>query len=251
MYQSNIPERIAKLGPWFQNLHLPDGSQTAPDHALGDFPRHKWQEIAPHLPLDLTGRKALDIGCNAGFYSFELARRGAEVMALDIDAHCLEQARWAARIFNLDEHVRFRQLPIYDLAESNEQYDIVWFMGLIDHLRYPLLALDLVRRCCRGQMVFQSITIPGDSVLPIKEDYALDEREILMQPGWPQMAFIEHRFAGDLTTWWALNHAGVEALLRAAGFGNIQRIAPEVYLCEAVPLPESAHELYAVTKHRI
>lgn len=249
MYQSNIPERIAQLGPWFHNLHLPDGSQTAPDHFLGDFPRYKWQEIAPHLPADLTGRKALDIGCNAGYYSFELARRGAEVTALDIDAHYLEQARWAARIFNLDEHVRFSQQPIYDLAESNEQYDIVWFMGVLYHLRYPLLALDLVRRCCRGQMIFQTMTMPGDSVLPVKEDYSLDEREVLTQPGWPQMAFIEHRLAGDPTNWWAPNHAGVEALLRAAGFGNIQRIAHEVYLCEAAPMPEAANELHAVIKH--
>src|ERR671932_2784588 len=76
------PERereIASLGPWFHNLHLPDGAQTAPNHALGDFPAFKWRELAPHLPSDLTGWRALDIGCNAGFYSFELAKRGASV----------------------------------------------------------------------------------------------------------------------------------------------------------------------------
>ncbi len=68
---------IAALGPWFHNLHLPDGRQTAPGHPLGDFPSFKWRELAPSLPQDLTGWSALDIGCNAGFYSFELARRGA------------------------------------------------------------------------------------------------------------------------------------------------------------------------------
>ena len=45
--------------------------QTAPDHFLGDFPRFKWLEIAPHIPEDLKGWRVLDIGCNAGFYSFE------------------------------------------------------------------------------------------------------------------------------------------------------------------------------------
>src|SRR3954466_15360999 len=93
------PERaheIASLGPWFHNLHLPDGTETAPAHPLGDFPRVKWQQIAPHVPADLRGLTALDIGCNAGFYSFELARRGARVRALDIDRHYLEQAAWAA-----------------------------------------------------------------------------------------------------------------------------------------------------------
>src|SRR5207248_1514672 len=80
---------IASLAPWFHNLHLPNGTQTAPEHPLGDFPAVKWRQIAPFIAPDLTGWRALDIGCNAGFYSFELARRGAEVTALDIDPHYL------------------------------------------------------------------------------------------------------------------------------------------------------------------
>ncbi len=66
---------IEELKPWFHNLHLPDGQETAPDHPLGDFPAFKWKQIAPHLPRDLAGWQVIDIGCNAGFYSFELARR--------------------------------------------------------------------------------------------------------------------------------------------------------------------------------
>ena len=72
---NDLEQRIKELSPWFHNLHLPDGTQTAPDHFLGDFPSYKWREIASCLPEDLTGWRALDIGCNAGFYSFELARR--------------------------------------------------------------------------------------------------------------------------------------------------------------------------------
>src|SRR5213075_1703884 len=83
---------IARLAPWFHNLHLPDGTQTCPDHWLGDFPAFKWREIAPHLPADLTGWSCLDIGCNAGFYTFELARRGARVLGIDVDERYLRQA---------------------------------------------------------------------------------------------------------------------------------------------------------------
>lgn len=86
-------QQISELGPWFHNLHLPDGTQTAPDHFLGDFPRFKWEALAPHLPADLTGWTALDIGCNAGFYTFELARRGAQVLGIDLNPHYLAQAR--------------------------------------------------------------------------------------------------------------------------------------------------------------
>ena len=74
--EASLADDIAALGPWFHNLHLPDGTQTVPDHFLGDFPTFKWEQIRDYLPADLAGWTALDIGCNAGFYSFELARRG-------------------------------------------------------------------------------------------------------------------------------------------------------------------------------
>src|SRR5512142_540225 len=95
LQQFNYQEReLAELAPWFHNLHLPDGTQTAPEHPLGDFPRFKWKQIAPVLPADMRGWRVLDVGCNAGFYSFELARRGARVSGVDIGGRYLEQARW-------------------------------------------------------------------------------------------------------------------------------------------------------------
>src|SRR5829696_8688136 len=149
---------IARLGPWFHNLHLPDGIETAPGHPLGDFPRYKWNVLAPHLPARLDGWRALDIGCNAGYYSFELARRGARVTGIDVDPHYLDQARWAARQFGLESQVTFRRMQVYDLARMEEQFDLVLFLGVFYHLRYPLLGLDLVARRVRRQLVFQTLT---------------------------------------------------------------------------------------------
>src|SRR5215204_4805527 len=96
-----IEDDIASLGPWFHNLHLPNGRQTCPDHWAGDFPAFKWNDLAPHVPRDLSGWSCLDIGCNAGFYTFELARRGATVLGIDLDEKYLAQARWAARRLGL------------------------------------------------------------------------------------------------------------------------------------------------------
>jgi len=104
----------AALAPWFHNLHLPDGTQTAPDHPLGDFPSFKWRQIADHLPADLTGWRALDIGCNAGFYAVELARRGAQVVALDKDEHFLRQARWVREQFSFGLRIEVKQGQVYD-----------------------------------------------------------------------------------------------------------------------------------------
>jgi tRNA (mo5U34)-methyltransferase len=88
---------------------MPDGTQTAPDHALGDFPSYKWREIAAFLPEDLTGWSVLDIGCNAGFYSFQLASRGANVEGIDSNLHYLSQAKWASKHFDVKNRVHFEK----------------------------------------------------------------------------------------------------------------------------------------------
>src|SRR6478735_2746123 len=139
---SALRREIEGLGPWFHNLHLPGGVQTLPDSFIGgDFPRFKWLEIAPHLPQDLSGWRVLDVGCNAGFYSFELARRGASVLAIDVEELYLNQARWAARVLGLDRQVEFRHMGVYQVAQLAENFDLEWFMGVFYHPRYPMLAL--------------------------------------------------------------------------------------------------------------
>ena len=252
MPEAAIAAQVKALQPWFHNLHLPDGTQTAPNHFLGDFPRYKWQEIAASLPDDLQGINALDIGCNAGYYSFELAKRGARVTAIDIDEHYLQQASWAADTLGYREQITFRQSTVYDLIHDNQQYDLVWFMGVLYHLRHPLLALDIIRQRCKGKMVFQTMTMPGEEVFPAQQNYTLPQREVMTHPGWPKMAFIEHRIEDDPTNWWAPNHAAIEAMLRAAGFGNIKKLGHEIYLCEAIGEPSSfaQAELTAFTHTR-
>ncbi len=234
----DVQQAIAELEPWFHNLHLPDGSQTAPDHWLGDFPTYKWLEIAPHLPVNLDGWCALDIGCNAGFYSFELARRGARITAIDSNPHYLAQARWAAVQYGLERRIEFQRMQVYDLARSRERFDLVLFLGVFYHLRYPLLGLDIVAQRTARLMVFQTMTMPGEEVFEDTSNLDFNDRELMRHPGWPKLAFIEHRLANDPTNWWAANHAGVEAMLRSSGFRVVARPGAETYLCE--PDPENS-----------
>lgn len=243
----NLAEKIKELGPWFQNLHLPDGLQTAPDHPFGDFPAWKWAEIAPHLPHCLEGWEVLDIGCNAGFYSFELARRGARVTALDSNRFYLRQAAWARRVLGLGDRVQLLEAQVHDLSRALEpRFDLVLFMGVFYHLRYPLLALDTIARLRPRLMVFQSLTMGGEDVAEASgTDIDFDQRDLLCRSDWPQMAFIENTICGDPTNWWVPNHAAMLALLRAAGFEVIARPGHEIYLCRpdpARPRDELAHE---------
>src|SRR5436189_6363638 len=95
---ADIRRRVAELGTWFHNLNL-RGVQTAPDHFLGNYPENKWTAFAGAIPSDLRGQTVLDIGCNAGFYSIEMKRRGADrVVAIDFDDVYLAQARFAAEV---------------------------------------------------------------------------------------------------------------------------------------------------------
>lgn len=243
---------IEALGPWFHNLHLPDGTQTAPDHVLGDFPRFKWCQIEPHLPPRLDGWTVLDIGCNAGFYSIALAQRGARVTGIDADAHYLRQARWAATRFDIDDEVTFVRRTVYDLEPDRERYDLVLFMGVLYHLRYPQLGLDLAARVTGRTMVFQTLTMPGMALPVDTRGYGLGDREVLLHPGWPRMAFIEHELQDDPTNWWVPNQAAAEAMLRSAGLGIIARPGHEIYLCEPREGAwTSGDELRAATRGRV
>lgn len=191
----------------------------------------------------------LDIGCNAGFYSFELARLGAKVTAIDADPRYLRQAEWAAREFGLREQIEFRQSQVYDLARLDESYDLVWFMGVLYHLRYPMLALDLIARKTKRLLVFQALTIPGDEKVDTPEDLPMDRRDRLREEGWPKMAFVEHRLAGDPTNWWVPNQAGVEAMLQSSGFTIAGRPGHEIYLCHPKPSRERWEEEWVKSQY--
>lgn len=225
-----LQKEIEALKPWFHNLHLPGGAQTAPDHWLGNFPYFKWEEIADAVPQDLQGWRVLDVGCNAGFYSFELAKRGADVLGIDVDEHYLKQARWAADKMGLQDQVQFRQMQVYDLAHTTESFDLIWFMGVFYHLRYPLLALDILSEKNSDMMVFQTLSMPGGEAERDTWDRQINERDDLMKEGWPKMAFIEHKFSGDPTNWWLANHAGIEAMLRSCGYQITERPGHEIYI---------------------
>ncbi|MDB5409811.1 MAG: putative SAM-dependent methyltransferase [Rhodospirillales bacterium] len=240
--REEIEARVRALGEWFHNIDL-DGVPTAPDHFLGDYPAAKWRSFSDALPRDLRGMTVLDIGCNAGFYSIEMKRRGADrVLGLDHDDVYLRQARFAADSLGVD--IEFRKLSVYEVGQLGERFDIVLFMGVLYHLRYPLLALDLIRRHVIGdRLIFQSMQRGEPSILPLEPDYPFSESEIFEEHGYPRLHFVEHCYSHDPTNWWIPNRACVEAMLRSAGFSIIGHPEEEVYLCQIAPTPcEAGHE---------
>src|SRR5215218_9322479 len=181
--RDEIQQRVEALGPWFHNLDL-QGVKTAPTHFLGDYPAMKWRRFAQAIPADLTGWSVLDIGCNGGFYSMEMKRRGAaRVLGIDFDEDYLAQARFAAEVEGMD--VEFRRLSVYDVGALGERFDLVFFIGVLYHLRHPLLALDLIHEhVARDMLVFQSMQRGSNAVPPAEPDYDFWQTAQFDDPGW-------------------------------------------------------------------
>jgi len=234
---AELRARVEALGPWFHNMRLGD-IWTAPDHFLGDYPNSKFQRFAPYLPPDLEGRSVLDIGCNAGFYSMEMKRRGAgRVLGIDSDERYLAQARLAGEALGYD-NIEFRNLSVYDVAALGERFDVVLFMGVLYHLRHPLLALDLIHDHVAGELlIFQSMQRGSGRLIELEADYAFEERDVFFETGFPKLHFIEREYAHDWTNWWVPNRACAEAMLRASGFHIETRAEEEVYICRRATRP--------------
>lgn len=225
-----IRQRVHDLGEWFHNLNL-NGVQTAPRHFLGDYPMIKWRQFAHAIPADLTGRSVLDIGCNAGFYSIEMKRRGADrVVGIDSDEGYLAQARFAAEVCGAE--IEFRRLSVYDVEKLGRRFDLVLFMGVLYHLRHPLLALDLLyEHVVNDLFVFQTMCRGSEALSEFDDDYPFSEEGIFNDPAFPRMHFVEKRYAGDPTNWWIPNRACAAAMLRSAGFQTIDYPETEVFIC--------------------
>lgn len=228
--RDDIERRIGELGEWFHNLDL-NGVWTAPRHFLGDYPRVKWERFSHALPSDLRGRTVLDVGCNAGFFAMEMKRRGADrVLAVDTDPRYLDQARLAAEVNDLE--IDFRQMSVYELPALRETFDLVLFMGVLYHLRHPLLALDILHEhVTKDLLVMQSMLRGSAEVRAFEDDYDFEEMDHFDTAAYPKLFFVEERYAGDPTNWWIPNRACAEAMLRSAGFTILDHPEEEVYIC--------------------
>lgn len=239
----DIRQRVEALSPWFHDMDL-NGVRTAPDHFLPGYPASKFRRFAHALPADMTGKSVLDIGCNAGFYSLEMKRRGAaRVLGVDFDDRYLDQARLAAEVEGAD--IEFRKLSVYDLAALGERFDLVIFMGVLYHLRHPLLALDLIfEHVADDLLLFQSMQRGSKAAYPVQADYDFNETQHFDEPGYPKMHFIEHEYAHDWTNWWAPNAACSAAMLRSSGFEIVDHPESEVFLCRRTARPTEAGAVY-------
>ena len=175
----------------------------------------------------------LDIGCNAGFYSIEMKKRGADrVLAIDSDEEYLAQARFAAEVNEMD--IEFRKMNVYEVPQLGEKFDR---RDLHGRPVSPASSVAGAWICCTimsRRICWSSsrCSAAARTVCPVEDNYPFWETEIFDDEDFPKMHFIEHRYAGDSTNWWIPNRACVEAMLRSSGFEILDHPEEEVYICK-------------------
>jgi tRNA (mo5U34)-methyltransferase len=171
------------------------------------------------LPVDLRGKRVLDVGAFNGCFSFECERRGAdEVVALDLqDPSGL--GFFALRDLLGSRRVRFEQGSVYNLdSASLGQFDIVLFLGVLYHLRYPLLAFDQLRKITAGTLYVETLVIDdrflhgGKDFQPLRDYHAALTEVALWQ------FYKGAELAGDSSNWFGPNIRAVLDGLESAGF---------------------------------
>jgi len=168
-----------------------------------------------------------------------MKRRGADrVVGIDWDERYLAQARFAAEVSEVT--VEFMRLSVYDVATLRERFDVVLFMGVLYHLRHPLLALDLVHEhVTRDLLIFQSMLRGSDAVDDVPDDQPFRATRSFDSDGYPRLHFVEHRYSGDQTNWWIPNRAAAEAMLRSSGYALVAHPEPEVFVCRHTAIPDA------------
>jgi tRNA (mo5U34)-methyltransferase len=174
-----------------------------------DYPASRWRLIEPYVPQDLTGKTVLDLGCNAGFFAVELCRRGAQVLGVDWYPEAIEQARFVARV------------------------------------------LDRLAQMVTEKLYFQTVIKeqPQSGELTVPDQLSTTDLELLTDPRFPRLAFIEGNLDGGYNNWFVCNSSAVLAMLRSSGFTDIVGAGGDCYVCGPADQQASwrfTHDLSAI-----
>lgn len=199
--REEISQLIGKLNQlgWYHSLELPNG-EVIPGlltleqlkTRIGRFP----------IPADLTGKRVLDIGAWDGWFTFEMERRGASVLAVD---SARQETFFEAKKLMKSKAEYLVEDVCYLTAREVGYFDIVLFFGVLYHLKHPLLALERLCEVCTDMLCMDTLVIdepPRPHDRPILEFYENTE------------------LGGQYDNWCAPNTSCLLAFVRTAGFVN-------------------------------
>lgn len=216
-FVGSAAETAASEPSWYHTIELPNGVVTP-----GRFD-HRPLVPSYGLPADLSGKRALDVATFDGFWAFELERRGAKVVAIDVDS--TRDVDFPTQVRALVNHVPdmpaigegFRlaaaalnssveRIPcsVYDLSPDKVgDFDFVHCGDLLLHLRDPLTALERMRSVASGQFLLSD---------------AIDLHAPQGGPG-PTTRYLG---GWDDVVWWLPSLDALAQMVVDAGFRNVR-----------------------------
>ena len=208
---------------WYHSIELAPGEVTPGQVDLRGLPAKLFRG-------DLRGKRALDAGTFDGFWAFELEKRGADVVAIDVEK--IDDAQWPpfrreqlraeADALGLELGAGFRHAAaaldskvervVCDVLELEPDrvggpVDLAFCGALLLHLRDPVAALERLHGTLK----------PGGSLI-VLEPIAV--RETLLSPRTPVARF---ETLSTTFNWWRPNLAALQAWMRTAGFDTVRR----------------------------
>jgi tRNA (mo5U34)-methyltransferase len=231
MTDDEVRARVAAVPRWYHSIEVRPGIVTPGTNEA--------QTVLAllGLPADCRGMRALDLGTRDGFFAFELARRGAEVVAVDYMA--ATESGFAVAGELLGSRVTYLQRNLYELTAAElGTFDIVLFLGMLYHLPDPLGALRVVRNLTRQRMYLETLVI----------DFGGATNEIRLM-----RFFAGASWAGDPTNYWGPNIRCVEEMLGETEFvaRRVIRVGNRcVFACEATSSRAAAYYMQIATGRR-
>lgn len=254
MKREEITSELTRLGPWFHCIDLGDGLLTKSQSAVGEpveHPRPTWEKVKPCIPANLAGLSILDVGCNAGFYSLEMKRRGAaRVLGIDAQRDLIRQAMFVRKVLGLD--VEYRRMSVYDLDPHEiGQFDITLALGLIYHCKHLVSALERLFTVTRQLLVLETAVYP-----PQKSPGSFVYSVGGLQPTLHPLAYVENppEAKEAIYNWFLPSVESLSALLRNVGFDKVEVVSDgqgdrAVLVCrKSEPYPDSRMISYLATK---
>jgi tRNA (mo5U34)-methyltransferase len=224
MTREEILAELKRLEPWFHRIDLGGGLFTKTESVMGepvDHPLAPWQTIQKLLPRDLRGKSLLDVGCNAGFYAFETKRRGAQrVLGVDGQRQHVRQGLFVRKVLGLD--VEFRRLNVYELnPRTVGQFDITLALGLLYHLKHPILALENLYQITKELLIIETAIMPPRQT-PKSFSYSFGSMKTTLHP----LAYVENppNAKEQVFNWFLPGADALMALLRNTGFAEVELV---------------------------
>lgn len=195
--KASILARAEELGPWYQGPFDVGGGVTVGGRWRSDL---RWGLLGPHVPPDLSGKRVLDIGCNAGYDPFTFKARGAaEVIGCEPSWPC-DQALFLEGIY--ESGVEFQRIGWQDLEPDVQgRFDLVHCNGVLYHEPNPMLMVERLR----PMLADDGMLLLGTMLLarPELSEYA---------------RFVPGAYAGDRTWWWVPGRLAFRWMMEAVGF---------------------------------